>query len=202
VVSSRDPVQGGLGTALKTVARRSAVPVDLDLDLAIDRQLPGSVEVGAYYVVSEAVTNTAKNTRASVVKVGVETEGANIHLSIRDDGIGGAADNSSLRSAARPSHSGAGTPPFRIPAPRIPRPSSISPLLQMNSRREISPPKPMRMQSRPACTVRLNRGRPIATRRRGEDHETRRRRRRDAAPHRGGRLCMHERPLLRPSPHP
>jgi len=52
--------------------------------------LPDSVEVGAYYVVSEALTNVAKHARASVVKVGVETEGANLHLSIRDDGIRGA----------------------------------------------------------------------------------------------------------------
>jgi hypothetical protein len=64
--------KGGLGPALKTLARRSAVPVDLDLDLGVDRRLPDSVEVGAYYVVSEALTNAAKHARASVVKVGVE----------------------------------------------------------------------------------------------------------------------------------
>ncbi len=80
--------KGGLGPALKTLARRSAVPVELDL--RVDRRLPDSVEVGAYYVVSEALTNAAKHARASVVKVGVEAEGANLHLSIRDDGIGGA----------------------------------------------------------------------------------------------------------------
>jgi signal transduction histidine kinase len=80
--------KGGLGPALKTLGRRSAVPVELDL--GVDRRLPESAEVGAYYVVSEALTNVAKHARASVVKVGVETEGANIHLSIRDDGIGGA----------------------------------------------------------------------------------------------------------------
>jgi signal transduction histidine kinase len=80
--------KGGLGPALKTLGRRSAVPVDLDL--AIDRRLPDSIEVGAYYVVSEALTNAAKHARASVVKVGVETHDAQLHLSIRDDGIGGA----------------------------------------------------------------------------------------------------------------
>jgi signal transduction histidine kinase len=80
--------KGGLGPALKTLGRRSAVPVDLDL--GVDRRLPDSIEVGAYYVVSEALTNAAKHARASVVKVGVETEGANLLLSIRDDGIGGA----------------------------------------------------------------------------------------------------------------
>jgi signal transduction histidine kinase len=52
--------------------------------------LPDSIEVGAYYVVSEALTNAAKHARASVVKVGIQTQGANLHLSIRDDGIGGA----------------------------------------------------------------------------------------------------------------
>ena len=82
--------KGGLGPALKTLARRSAVPVDLDLDLGVDRRLPDSVEVGAYYVVSEALTNAAKHARASVVNVSVEAEGANLHLWIRDDGIGGA----------------------------------------------------------------------------------------------------------------
>jgi signal transduction histidine kinase len=80
--------KGGLGPALKTLARRSAVPVDLDLGVA--RRLPDSVEVGAYYVVSEALTNAAKHARASVVKVRVETHDAQLHLSIRDDGIGGA----------------------------------------------------------------------------------------------------------------
>ncbi|MDT7759284.1 MAG: hypothetical protein QOH27_5182, partial [Mycobacterium sp.] len=54
----------------------------------VDRRLPDSVEVGAYYVVSEALTNAAKHARASVVKVGIESEGANLHLSIRDDDIG------------------------------------------------------------------------------------------------------------------
>jgi signal transduction histidine kinase len=41
--------------------------------------LPDSVEVGAYYVVSEALTNAAKHARASVVKVGVETDDAHLH---------------------------------------------------------------------------------------------------------------------------
>ena len=57
---------------------------------SVDRRLPDSVEVAAYYVVAEALTNAAKHARASVVKVCVETDDANLHLSIRDDGIGGA----------------------------------------------------------------------------------------------------------------
>jgi signal transduction histidine kinase len=59
--------KGGLGPALKALARRSAVPVDLDL--GVDRRLPDSVEVAAYYAVAEALTNAAKHARASVVEV-------------------------------------------------------------------------------------------------------------------------------------
>jgi PAS domain S-box-containing protein len=80
--------RGGLGPALKTLARRSAVPVELDVD--VDRRLPDAVEVAAYYVVAETLTNAAKHAQASEVTVHVEAEGTNLHLSIRDDGIGGA----------------------------------------------------------------------------------------------------------------
>ena len=78
----------GLDPALRTLARRSAVPVELDLD--VDRRFPESAEVAAYYVVAEALTNVAKHARASKVDVCVHADGANLHLSIRDDGIGGA----------------------------------------------------------------------------------------------------------------
>jgi signal transduction histidine kinase len=46
--------------------------------------------VAAYYVVSEALTNVVKHARASEVKVSVDADGADLRLSIRDDGIGGA----------------------------------------------------------------------------------------------------------------
>jgi signal transduction histidine kinase len=80
--------RGGLGAALKTLGRRSAVPVDLEV--GVDRQLPESAEVAAYYVVSEALTNAAKHAQASEVNVRVEADEANLHLWIQDDGIGGA----------------------------------------------------------------------------------------------------------------
>jgi signal transduction histidine kinase len=80
--------KGGLGPALKTLARRCTVPVTLDL--AIDRRLRDSVEVGAYYIVAEALTNTAKHSRAAQVEVCAESKDDNLFLSIRDDGIGGA----------------------------------------------------------------------------------------------------------------
>lgn len=80
--------RGGLGPALKTLARRSSVPVELRV--AVDQRLPDSVEVAAYYVVAESLTNAAKHAQASEVRVTVETDGPNVRLSIQDDGIGGA----------------------------------------------------------------------------------------------------------------
>ena len=80
--------RGGLGPALKTVARRSAGPVEIHI--GIDRRVPESAEVAAYYVVAEALTNAAKYARASEVRVSIEAAGTNLSLSITDDGIGGA----------------------------------------------------------------------------------------------------------------
>jgi signal transduction histidine kinase len=80
--------KGGLGPAIKVLARRSAIPVELLLE--INRRLPDPVEVAAYYVVAEALTNAAKHAQASMVEVCADIEGQDLHLSIRDDGIGGA----------------------------------------------------------------------------------------------------------------
>jgi signal transduction histidine kinase len=80
--------EGGLGPALKTLARRSAVPVELDVRTG--SRLPERVEVGAYYVVSEALANVAKHAQASAVAVDVEAVDAVLRVSVRDDGRGGA----------------------------------------------------------------------------------------------------------------
>ncbi|WP_433192858.1 DUF4118 domain-containing protein [Nocardia sp. CA-107356] len=80
--------KGGLGPALKALARRSTVPIDLHVDLP--GSVPDSVGVAAYYVVAEALTNTAKHAHASEVQVHVTTDGASLQLMIRDDGVGGA----------------------------------------------------------------------------------------------------------------
>jgi signal transduction histidine kinase len=80
--------QGGLGDALKTLARRSSVPVKLDLPA--DPRLPDSVEVAVYYLVSEALTNVAKHAHASIVHVDLEADDGMVQVSVRDDGIGGA----------------------------------------------------------------------------------------------------------------
>jgi signal transduction histidine kinase len=80
--------RGGLGPAFRMLARRSSVPVELDLD--VDQRLPESVEVAAYYVVAESLTNAVKHAQASEVRVTVDTDGRNVRVSIRDDGVGGA----------------------------------------------------------------------------------------------------------------
>jgi signal transduction histidine kinase len=79
---------GGLVPACKMLARRSTVPVTLDL--AVDQRLPEPVEVAAYYVLAEALTNTAKHARASHVTVRAHVTEDHLRVSIRDDGIGGA----------------------------------------------------------------------------------------------------------------
>lgn len=80
--------RGGLAPALNTLARRSAVPVELEV--RAETRLPEPVEVAVYYVVSEALTNTAKHAHASAVRVAVEARDGVLELSIRDDGSGGA----------------------------------------------------------------------------------------------------------------
>jgi GAF domain-containing protein len=86
--------RGGLGPALKALSRRSAVPVELDL--RAERRLPEYVEVAAYYVASEALTNAAKHASASVVTIELDAQETMLRLEIRDDGVGGA--DSSLGS--------------------------------------------------------------------------------------------------------
>jgi signal transduction histidine kinase len=78
----------GLAPALRTLARRSLVPVVLDV------RLPGrvaeSVEVAAYYVVAETLTNTTKHAEASRIDVTVELRDGRLWVCVRDDGVGGA----------------------------------------------------------------------------------------------------------------
>jgi signal transduction histidine kinase len=82
--------EGGLAPALKTLARRSPIPVTLDV--RIHERLPERAEVTAYYVVSEALTNAAKHARASMVEISLDVDAAVevLRLLIRDDGVGGA----------------------------------------------------------------------------------------------------------------
>jgi signal transduction histidine kinase len=80
--------EGGLVPALKALARRSAVPVKLEVE--VDERLADPVEVGGYYVVSEALTNATKHAEASKVEVRARANDGVLELTIDDDGVGGA----------------------------------------------------------------------------------------------------------------
>ncbi len=81
-------VQGGLAPALRALGRRSGVRVELDAE--IEDPTPEDVEVAAYYIAAEALTNTAKHAHASVVTMEVTTRDRVLTLRARDDGTGGA----------------------------------------------------------------------------------------------------------------
>ena len=79
---------GGLGLALRSLVRRSGIRVDLHVDT--EARYPPPVEVTAYYVVAEALTNTIKHAKASHAEVIVEQRDSTLWVRVRDDGVGGA----------------------------------------------------------------------------------------------------------------
>jgi signal transduction histidine kinase len=78
----------GLATALETLASRAPVPVELT-DLP-DERLPEAVELAAYFVVAEGLTNVAKYANATHATVGIARENGRLVVEVADDGIGGA----------------------------------------------------------------------------------------------------------------
>ena len=90
----------GLGVALKSVTTRAALPVELTVK--VDGPLAPAVEVAAYYLVCEALTNVAKYANASCASVEVTRDNGQLVVQVADDGIGGAdpASGSGLRGLA------------------------------------------------------------------------------------------------------
>jgi signal transduction histidine kinase len=80
--------EGGLSSAFEALALRSSVPVKLNV--RYEGRFPAEVEVAAYYVVSEALTNAAKHAGASQVRIDLGVDEGTLRLSILDDGSGGA----------------------------------------------------------------------------------------------------------------
>jgi signal transduction histidine kinase len=78
----------GLDTALETLAHRAPVPVELN-SLPGER-FPEAIELAAYFVVSEALTNVAKYAQASHAVVGLERHNGRLVVQVSDDGVGGA----------------------------------------------------------------------------------------------------------------
>jgi signal transduction histidine kinase len=90
----------GLEVALGSLATRA--PVRVDLSVRVDRRLPPPVEAAAYFLVSEALTNTAKYAGACTARVDVEWRAGRLVVEVADDGAGGAdpARGSGLRGLA------------------------------------------------------------------------------------------------------
>lgn len=78
----------GLGAAIEALAERSPIPVDLSMGI-LDA-IPEPIQVAAYYVVAEALTNAAKHSGSSHIVVRAEDVGRSLHVEVRDDGGGGA----------------------------------------------------------------------------------------------------------------
>jgi signal transduction histidine kinase len=81
-------IRGGLGPALGALARRSTVPVELQVQAG--RRLPQPVEVAVYYVISEALTNVTKHAGATSVHIQVAADDDVVRVDFSDDGRGGA----------------------------------------------------------------------------------------------------------------
>jgi len=90
----------GLAAALDELCRRAALPTHLDLEL--DQRLPDQVESAAYFLASEGLTNAAKHSHGSQVRVLASLQGECLIVEVADDGIGGAATagGSGLRGLA------------------------------------------------------------------------------------------------------
>jgi signal transduction histidine kinase len=84
-------VEAGLGPAIRALARRSPLPVRVQLRAGA--RLPGSCEITAYYVATEAFTNAAKYAGASAVDILIEETGGTLKVQVRDDGAGGADES-------------------------------------------------------------------------------------------------------------
>jgi len=83
--------QNGLGAALRSLAERSAVPVELRS--APERRFPPEIEATAYFFVSEALANVVKHADASRAWVAADDGGERLAIEVSDDGVGGAAPN-------------------------------------------------------------------------------------------------------------
>jgi signal transduction histidine kinase len=78
----------GLYAALETLTGRAPLPVELNRDA--HERLPESIELAAYFVVSEALTNVVKYANASHATVSVARRNGKLLVEVTDDGVGGA----------------------------------------------------------------------------------------------------------------
>ncbi|MFJ9516897.1 sensor histidine kinase [Kitasatospora sp. NPDC101801] len=79
----------GLNGAIRSLAAGRPIPVALDLP-DLPRRPPAAVEAAAYFVVAEALTNISRHSGATRAEVSLRQVGRSLHLTVRDDGRGGA----------------------------------------------------------------------------------------------------------------
>jgi signal transduction histidine kinase len=77
----------GLPAALRRLGADCTLPVEFDVD---DVPAPEEVATTAYFVVAEAMANVLKHARAKRIRVCVRKNGADLAVSVADDGVGGA----------------------------------------------------------------------------------------------------------------
>jgi PAS domain S-box-containing protein len=85
----------GLVPALRTLVRRSSVPVGLEYDS--EQRLPQPIEATAYFLATEALTNVVRYANATRAEISVELNDGVLTMTIRDDGAGGATAGGGLR---------------------------------------------------------------------------------------------------------
>ncbi len=103
----------GLEAALASLAEYSTVPVRIRSDLP--RRCPPAVETSAYFVVGEALTNATRHSAASQVEVDVVLDASALHVTVSDDGCGGAVPHAGLVGLADRVRSGGGS--FELDSP-------------------------------------------------------------------------------------
>jgi signal transduction histidine kinase len=82
--------RGGLSAGIESLVATSTTPVDLDTAALPSDRLPGEIEVTAYFVVAEALTNIAKHARATRARVTAAADADLLVVEVADDGVGGA----------------------------------------------------------------------------------------------------------------
>jgi len=99
MVELRDLVHGilpaslgreGLRTGLESLISGLSVPVDLDVSALPEARLPTELEVAAYFIVAEALTNVVKHADATHTRVRLAAEQGVLAIVVSDDGRGGA----------------------------------------------------------------------------------------------------------------
>jgi PAS domain S-box-containing protein len=80
--------ESGLAPALAALARRT--PLEVEVLVTPDERFDPTVEVAAYFVVTEALTNVVKHAEATLVRVSARREGMSLVVKVEDDGRGGA----------------------------------------------------------------------------------------------------------------